>query len=133
MSITLQPGRHAGPAARRFVYYAADQWLGGARLADVLTVVNELVCNAATHAQTSMVLNIEPMKVRAKDAVRVDYVFVADPALATPNSIPVVARGSDVLIRQGDNMTVARLLATSDAFDGLAPVWDRLLGSLELR
>jgi serine/threonine-protein kinase RsbW len=60
MSITLQPGRHAGPAARRFVYYAADQWLGPARLGDVLTVVNEFVCNAAMHAQTAMVLNIEP-------------------------------------------------------------------------
>ena len=39
------------------------------------------------------VLDIEPIKVRGKDAVRVDYVYVADPALATPNSIPVVARG----------------------------------------
>jgi hypothetical protein len=79
------------------------------------------------------VLNIEPLKVRGKDAVRVDYVYVADPALAAPHSIPVVARGADVLIRQGDTMTVARLLAASDAFDGLGPTWNRILGSLDLR
>jgi hypothetical protein len=79
------------------------------------------------------VLDIAPVEVRGKEAVRVDYVYVADPVLATPNSIPVVARGSDVLIRQGDNMTIARLLAASDAFDGLALVWDRVLASLELK
>jgi anti-sigma regulatory factor (Ser/Thr protein kinase) len=60
MSITLQPGRQACGAARRFVYYAADQWLGQARLADVLTVVTELVANAANHAHTPMVLNLVP-------------------------------------------------------------------------
>jgi two-component sensor histidine kinase len=60
MSITIQPGPHASPAARRFVYYAADQWLGQARLSDVLTVVTELVCNAAMHAKTPMVLNLLP-------------------------------------------------------------------------
>lgn len=79
------------------------------------------------------VLDIAPLKVRGQDAVRVDYVYVAEPALATPNSIPVVARGSDILIRQGDTMTVARLLAASDAFDGLGPTWDRILGSLEVK
>jgi hypothetical protein len=79
------------------------------------------------------VLNIEPVKVRGQDAVRVDYVYVADPALATANSIPVVARGADFLIRQGDTMTVARLLAASDTFDGLGQTWDRITGSLELR
>jgi hypothetical protein len=79
------------------------------------------------------VLSIEPIQVRGKDAVRVDYVYVADPALATPNSIPIVAQGADVLMREGDNMTIARLVAASDAFDGLGRVWDRLLGSLELR
>jgi hypothetical protein len=79
------------------------------------------------------VLEIAPIQVRGRDAVRVDYVYVAEPALATPNSVPVVARGSDVLILNGENMTVARLVAQSDAFDGLATTWDRVLGSLELR
>ena len=79
------------------------------------------------------VLGIEPTKVHGQDAVRIDYVYVADPALATPNSIPVVAEGSDILIRRDDTMTVARLLATSDAFEGLRPTWDRILGSLVLK
>ncbi len=79
------------------------------------------------------VLGIEPVKVRGKDAVRVDYVYVADPVLATPNSIPIVARGADVLTRQGDNIVVIRLLASSDAFDNLGRTWDRIIGSLELR
>jgi anti-sigma regulatory factor (Ser/Thr protein kinase) len=60
MSITIQPGRHASRAARRFVHYAADQWLGQARLTDVLTVVTELVDNASSHAHTPMVLHLVP-------------------------------------------------------------------------
>lgn len=79
------------------------------------------------------VLNIEPMKVRGNDAVRVDYVYVADPALPTPNSIPVVAHGADILLRQGDNVLVVRFLADADAFDGLGAAWDRILGSLQVK
>lgn len=79
------------------------------------------------------VLNIEPVKVRGEGAVRVDYIYVAEPVLPTPNSIPIVARGSDILIRQGDTMTVARLLAASEVFDGLGQTWGRVLGSLELK
>jgi two-component sensor histidine kinase len=60
MSITIQPGRSASRAARRFVHYAADQWLGQDRVSELLTVVTELVCNAAMHAQTPMVLNLLP-------------------------------------------------------------------------
>ena len=59
-SITLQPGRQAPRAARRFVHYAAAQWLGQAKLEDVLSVVSELVDNVALHAQTPMVLNLSP-------------------------------------------------------------------------
>lgn len=79
------------------------------------------------------VLGIDPLKVRGKDAVRVDYAYVADPALATPNSIPVVAHGSDVLIQQGDTMTVARFVASSDAFQSLGGAWDGILNSLEVK
>lgn len=79
------------------------------------------------------VLSIEETKVRGKDAVRVDYVYVAEPMMATPNSIPIVAEGADVLIRQDGVMTVASMLASADAFEGLEGVWNRILGSLELK
>ena len=59
-SITLQPGSHACRAARRFVHYAAGQWLGPEKLDEVLSVVSELVDNAALHAHTPMVLNLSP-------------------------------------------------------------------------
>ena len=79
------------------------------------------------------VLSIEETQVRGKDAVRVDYVYVAEPVMATPNSVPIVAEGADVLIRHDDAMTVASMLASADAFKGLDGVWDRILGSLELK
>ena len=42
------------------MHYAAGQWLGPAKLDDVLSVVSELVDNAALHAHTPMVLNLCP-------------------------------------------------------------------------
>ncbi len=79
------------------------------------------------------VLSIEETKVRGKDAVRVEYVYVTEPAIATPNSVPIVAEGADVLIRQDNVMTVASLVASADAFKGLDGVWNRIVGSLELK
>jgi len=79
------------------------------------------------------VLSIGETQVRGKNAVRVDYVYVAEPVIATPNSVPIVAEGADVLIRQDDVMTVASMLASADAFKGLDGVWGRILGSLELK
>lgn len=79
------------------------------------------------------VLSIEETKVRGKDAVRVDYVYVTEPAMATPNSMPIVAEGADILIRQDDTMTVASLLAAADTFGSLEGAWNRILGSLELK
>ena len=79
------------------------------------------------------VLSIGETQVRGKNAVRVDYVYVAEPVIATPNSVPIVAEGADVLIRQDDVVTVASMLASADAFKGLDGVWGRILGSLELK
>lgn len=79
------------------------------------------------------VLSIEPTQVRGKDAVRVDYAYVAEPAFAAADTVPVVAHGVDVLIRNADTITVARMVAASDAFEGLRGTWDRILGSLELK
>jgi hypothetical protein len=78
------------------------------------------------------VLNIEPTQVRGTDAVQVDYAYVADPMFASADALPIVARGSDVLVLTGDTLTVVRMLAASDAFDGLRGTWDRVLGSVEL-
>jgi hypothetical protein len=79
------------------------------------------------------VLSIESAKVKTQDAVKVNFVFVTEPPFATPNSIPIVAEGQDVLLKQGDNLTIATFLADSDAFEDAKQVWDRILNSLELR
>lgn len=78
------------------------------------------------------VLSMEPMALRGQDAVRVDYAYVAEPVMATPNSIPVVAHGADVLLRQGDDLLVVTLLSDAGAFDGVQGTWDRILSSLDL-
>jgi hypothetical protein len=78
MSVTLQPGPQAARAARRFVHYAAEQWLGQPpQLTELLSVVTELVDNAASHAHTPMVLDL---------AQRGDHVLVRlyDGSAVTP-------------------------------------------------
>jgi hypothetical protein len=79
------------------------------------------------------VLNIEPTQVRGQDAVRVDYAYVAEPALATYDTMPIVARGADTLIRTGDTVTAVTTLSSADTFDELGVAWARMLGSVELK
>jgi hypothetical protein len=79
------------------------------------------------------VLNIEPAQASGKDAVRVDYAYVAEPALAAPDTMPIVARGSDTLVREGDTITVITTMSTADAFESLRVTWDRMIGSVKLK
>jgi anti-sigma regulatory factor (Ser/Thr protein kinase) len=97
MSVTLQPGPQAARAARRFVHYAAEQWLGQPpQLTELLTVVTELVDNAASHAHTPMVLGL---------ALRGDHVLVElyDGSLdrPRPDDAPTGDRGLGLRIVDG--------------------------------
>ena len=89
-SITLHPGPLAPRAARRFVVYAAAQWLGEGKLPEVQSVVTELVCNASAHARTPMVLNL----CRHGEAVRIEL-YDGSPALPARNELPVGADPSE--------------------------------------
>jgi hypothetical protein len=79
------------------------------------------------------VLSIEPTQVRGQNAVRIDYAYVAEPAFATPDTMPIVARGADTLILIGDTVTAVTTVASADTFDELGATWDRMLGSVELK
>jgi hypothetical protein len=79
------------------------------------------------------VLNIEPTQVGGKDAVRVDYAYVAEPALAAPDTMPTVARGADTLAREGDTITVITTQAAADAYEDLRLTWDRMIASVVLK
>lgn len=78
------------------------------------------------------VLSVGPMTVRGQDAVKIEYVYVAEPPMSGPNGIPVIAHANDVLIQQGDTVTIVSLSAEAAAFDGQATIWGRILASLKL-
>lgn len=78
------------------------------------------------------VLSIEPASVGGREAVRINFVYVAEPVLSTPNAIPIVAEGEDVLLRQGDQLVVARFLSEADAYEAKSHIWNTILGSLKL-
>ncbi len=79
------------------------------------------------------VFTIEPTTVQGQDAVKLDYAYVAEPAMSTPNSIPLVARGEDILLRQGDIVTVISLVAGTEDFDRQVGTLRRILSSLVLK
>lgn len=78
------------------------------------------------------VLNIAPVTVHSQEAIEIEYVYVAEPPMAGPDSIPVVAHGADVLLRRGDTLTVITFSADAAAYPGLATTWGRILASLKL-
>jgi hypothetical protein len=79
------------------------------------------------------VLSIEPVSVDGRDAAQINYAYLAEPLLGGPNSLPIVARGQDVLIPEGDLVTVVIFIADAGAYDGLGATRQRILDSLELR
>ncbi len=78
-------------------------------------------------------LSIEPAQVQGQEAIRIEYVYVAEPPMAGPAGIPVVARGADYLVRQGELLTVLAFTADADAFEGQGGTWARILASLRLK
>jgi hypothetical protein len=79
------------------------------------------------------VLAIEPTKLRDAAAVKIDYAYVAEPPLGGANTIPVVARAEDVLLRNGDTITIATFAADSSAYDDQSATWQKILASLDVK
>lgn len=78
------------------------------------------------------VLSIEPMQ-ENQEAVKIDYAYVAEPPMGGPDSVPVVARATDVLIRDGEALTIVTFSADTAAFDAQESTWKRILASLKLK
>lgn len=79
------------------------------------------------------IFSMEPTTVRGREGVKIDYAFIAEPLLGGPNSVPIVAHALDVLMREGDTVTVVTLSADASSFEAQATTWNRILGSLELK
>ncbi len=76
------------------------------------------------------VLNIEPASVGGRSAVKLAYAYVAD--VGGPRSLPIVARGEDILLMHGDQAQIITWRAAADDYDHQAPIWQRILASLKL-
>lgn len=79
------------------------------------------------------VLSIEPAQVQGQEAIKIECVYVTEPPMAGPEAIPVVARGADYLIRQGDMLTLVAFSADAEAYEGQAATRARILASLKLK
>lgn len=76
---------------------------------------------------------VEGLTVAGQPAMRVDYVYIADPAaeLGRPG-VPVVVRGSDYVLLVGDQMTVLGGQAVDASWEAFAPVLTRIVESVGL-
>lgn len=79
------------------------------------------------------VLSIRAATVDEQDAITVDYAYVADPILATANSVPAVARAQDVLIRQGEDVVITTFAADATAYERALPIWTKVLSTLDVQ
>jgi hypothetical protein len=73
------------------------------------------------------------LTVAGQPAMRVEYVYVADPAaeLGRPG-VPVVVRGSDYILLTGDDMTVLAGQAADASWEGFAPALARIVNEVRL-
>jgi len=70
------------------------------------------------------------LTVAGQPAIRMDYVYVADPAanLGRPG-VPIVVRGSDYVLITGDQLTVLTGQANSASWDEFEPSFTRIMNS----
>jgi hypothetical protein len=78
------------------------------------------------------VLGMQSVTVGGVPAVEVDYAYVASPVLGGSTSIPVVARAQDVLLVQGETVTVLTFAGEQGAYLASAITWDRIRSSLRI-
>lgn len=73
------------------------------------------------------------LTVAGQPAMRVDYVYVADPAaeLGRPG-VPVVVRGSDYILLAGDDMTVLAGQAADTGWEAFAPTLAQIVDEVRL-
>jgi hypothetical protein len=76
-------------------------------------------------------LTTTPMKVDGKDAMAVEYAYVAAPD--TSASLPVVVHAVDVLVPTGDNLTIISFAAESHEFEAAAGTWQAILKSTKIQ
>ncbi|MCX6031113.1 MAG: PrsW family glutamic-type intramembrane protease [Chloroflexi bacterium] len=75
-------------------------------------------------------LGVEPAKVGGKDAVALDYAYVVQPPGA---GVPAVMRAEDILLRNGDTLTLVTFAAPADEYEGQTATWRRILASLDVK
>ena len=79
------------------------------------------------------VLQIMPTHVRGQVAIAVDYAYVASPAVGpAADSVPAVVRAQDVLLQQGDTITVVSFEASTDTYQQELEHWEKILASLDI-
>ena len=79
------------------------------------------------------VLSVRAATIGKQDAIKVAYAYVADPILATSNSVPVVAQAEDVLIRQGSDVVIVSFAADATAYEQATPTWTQVLSTLDVK
>jgi hypothetical protein len=80
------------------------------------------------------VLSADPVKVAGKDAVEIQYVFVADPhgAVLELERIPVVVRGLELVVPADQTVYLIDMRADNAAFDAVRPDLDRIMNGIQL-
>lgn len=74
----------------------------------------------------------EPITVAGQPAIRVDYAYVADPGAALGQSgVPLVVRGSDYVLLNGDQLTVLAGQASSDHWLAFEPQLRKIIAGVK--
>lgn len=79
-------------------------------------------------------LRSEALTVDGQPAVLLEYAYVTAPEVAAVGSLPpVVARAEDILVQQGETLTVLTFAADNADWESVSPAWQRILATLDLK
>lgn len=122
--------RMRNPRARPFKTQYQIRIVPAGGQTSIRNVLDGLTLQRSSDLAAFRVLSVEDVSVGATTLTRLTFAFVdADPNPFIQR-LPVVVKGMDILIRDGERVIVVTFMAEEDTFDQDQPDFDRFLQSL---
>lgn len=102
-----------------------------------LTALDDLLLGRSSRQSKELLgyrsLRVEAATVAGQQAVLTEYAYIAPPAMGAAAAPPAVVHAQEVLVKQGETLTILTFAADEALFEEALPTWQRILATVTLQ